>query len=135
MESDFTHRMTEFVNANLHNEHFGPEELAVQMGMSHSALHRKVKKVCNKTISRFIREKHLKKAELMNNLLIKIENDAPRIAKELQISDKLKDVIVKQIGSESSPEIQENIEESEKERKGFFAKIFSGKKKEEKDNN
>jgi len=55
--------MTEIVDANLHNEHFGPEELAAQLGMSHSALHRKVKKVCNKTISRFIREKRLEKAK------------------------------------------------------------------------
>ncbi|WP_372949545.1 helix-turn-helix domain-containing protein [Mariniphaga sp.] len=68
MENDFIHRMTETVDANLHNEHFGPEELAAQMGMSHSALHRKVKNVCNKTISRFIRERRLEKSkELLQN--------------------------------------------------------------------
>lgn len=63
MENDFIHRMTETVDANLHNEHFGPEELAAKMGMSHSALHRKVKNICNKTISRFIRESRLEKAK------------------------------------------------------------------------
>jgi len=63
VENDFIHRMTETVDANLHNEHFGPEELAAKMGMSHSALHRKVKNICNKTISRFIRESRLGKAK------------------------------------------------------------------------
>lgn len=77
-------------------------------------------------------EKHLKKAELMNKLILKIEQDAPRIAKELKISENLKDVEVKEIESEASPEVKENVEESEKERKGFFAKLFSGKKEEAK---
>jgi len=75
-------------------------------------------------------EKHLKKAETMNKLLIKIEQDAPKIAKELQIYEKLKDVQVKKIEAKASPEIEENVEESEKERKGFFAKLFGGKSKE-----
>lgn len=78
-------------------------------------------------------DKHLKKAELMNKLLNKIEQDAPKIAKELKISENLKDVEVKEIESESSKEMTENVEESEKERKGFFAKLFGGGgKKEEK---
>ena len=76
-------------------------------------------------------DKHLKKAELMNNLLIKIEKDAPRIAKELQISEKLSEVEVQKIQTEASPEVEDNVEESETERKGFFAKLFSSKKKEE----
>jgi AraC-like DNA-binding protein/TolB-like protein len=68
VENDFTHRLTEIVNANLQNEHFGTEELAAQMGMSHFSLHRKVKKDCNKTISRFIRERRLEKSkELLQN--------------------------------------------------------------------
>jgi len=76
-------------------------------------------------------EKHLKKAEFMNKIILKIEQDAPRIAKELKLSENLKDVDVKKIESEASQELQENVEESEKERKGFFAKIFGGKKEEE----
>ncbi len=65
MGSDFTHRMTEFVNANLHNEHFGPEELAAQMGISYSSLHRRVKEDLQKTISQFIRERRLEKAKYL----------------------------------------------------------------------
>lgn len=63
MQNDFTLRLTEIIDANLHNENFGPEELAVQMGMSHSMLHRKIKDKHNKTISQFIREKRLEKAK------------------------------------------------------------------------
>ena len=76
-------------------------------------------------------EKHLNKAETMNKLLIKIEENAPKIAKELQIYEKLKDVQVKKIESKASPEMEENVEESEKERKGFFARLFKGKSKED----
>ena len=57
-------------------------------------------------------EKHLKKAETMNKLLIKIEENAPKIAKELQIYEKLKDVQVKKIEAKASPELEENIEEA-----------------------
>jgi AraC-like DNA-binding protein/TolB-like protein len=68
VESDFTHRLTEIVSANLHNEHFGPEELAAKMGMSHSALHRKIKAKYNQTISQFIRERRLERAkEILQN--------------------------------------------------------------------
>jgi hypothetical protein len=75
-------------------------------------------------------EKKLKKADLANKLLNKIEQDAPRIAKELQITEKLKDVQVKKIETQASPESKENTKEVEKEKKGFFAKLFGGKKKE-----
>ncbi len=68
MNKEFLHRLTELVKANLANEHFGPEELAGEMGMSHSNLHRKLKSNTNQTISQFIREIRLKKAkELLLN--------------------------------------------------------------------
>ncbi len=68
MNKEFLHRLTELVEANLANEHFGPEELAGEMGMSHSNLHRKLKSITNQTISQFIREIRLKKAkELLLN--------------------------------------------------------------------
>jgi AraC-like DNA-binding protein len=63
VDNDFNHRLTEIVDANLHNEHFGPEELVAQMGMSYSTLHRKIKEKYNKTISLFIREVRLEKAK------------------------------------------------------------------------
>lgn len=77
-------------------------------------------------------EKRLKRAELMNSLIEKIEKDAPRIAKELQISEKLKEVEIKKIESQPSQEIKENVQNVESEKKGFFAKLF-GKKEEKKD--
>lgn len=80
MENDFIHKMTETVDANLHNEHFGPEELAWKMGMSHSALHRKVKNVCNKIISRFIRERRLEKSkELLQNENLSVSEIAYKV--------------------------------------------------------
>jgi AraC-like DNA-binding protein/TolB-like protein/Tfp pilus assembly protein PilF len=63
VESDFVDRLTEIINANLLNEHFGPEQLADKMGMSYSSLHRKMKETFQKNISQFIREKRLEKAK------------------------------------------------------------------------
>ncbi len=77
-------------------------------------------------------DKRLKKAELMNNLIDKIEKDAPKIAKELQLSEKLKEVEVRKIESQSSPEIKQSVAKVEEEKSGFFKNLFSGKKKEEK---
>jgi len=68
MNREFIHRLTEIVEANLANETFGTEDLAREMGMSHSNLNRKLKSVSNQTISQFIREVRLKKAkELLLN--------------------------------------------------------------------
>jgi TolB-like protein/AraC-like DNA-binding protein/lipopolysaccharide biosynthesis regulator YciM len=68
MNKEFLKKLTEIVEANLANEHFGPEELAGEMGMSHSNLHRKLKSISNQTLSQFIREIRLKKAkELLLN--------------------------------------------------------------------
>ncbi|MEM2138589.1 MAG: hypothetical protein QXM96_00330 [Candidatus Woesearchaeota archaeon] len=75
-------------------------------------------------------DKRLKKAELFNQLIEKIEKDAPRIAKELQLSEKLKDVEIKKIESQPSQDIKENVEKVNEEKKGFFARLFA--KKEEK---
>jgi AraC-like DNA-binding protein/TolB-like protein len=61
-------KLLELIEGNLTDENFGPEQLAAKMGMSHSALHRKVKEQYNKTISQFIREIRLEKAkELLQN--------------------------------------------------------------------
>ena len=63
MNKEFIPGLTKLVEANLANELFGIEELAREMGMSHSNLHRKLKSSTNQTISQFIREIRLKKAK------------------------------------------------------------------------
>ncbi|MGE0020162.1 MAG: helix-turn-helix domain-containing protein [Draconibacterium sp.] len=61
-------KLTIFVEANLANEGFGPEELAKAAGMSHSNLNRKLNTITNQNASQFIREIRLKKAkELLQN--------------------------------------------------------------------
>ncbi len=68
MYKEFIQKLTEIVEANLANEKFDIEDLAKEMGMSHSNLHRKLKTALNQNISQFIREARLKKAkELLLN--------------------------------------------------------------------
>ncbi len=55
-------RLTEIIEANLSDEHFGVSELAREMSMSRSNLHRKVKAITNITASQFIRGVRLKRA-------------------------------------------------------------------------
>lgn len=76
-------------------------------------------------------ETHLRRAETMNDLILKIEKNASKISQELQIAEKMKDVEVKKIESVESENVAENVKESKKEQ-GFFAKLFGGTKKEEK---
>jgi len=54
--------ITQTVLSNLNNEQFGVEELAQQVGMSRSNLHRKLKLLQGKTTSQFIREVRLQEA-------------------------------------------------------------------------
>lgn len=58
----FLKKLEEIVIQNLGNEQFGVSDLADNIGISRSQLHRKVKKLCNKSISRFIRDIKLNKA-------------------------------------------------------------------------
>jgi chromosome segregation ATPase len=75
-------------------------------------------------------QKHIKRAETMNALIDKIEKNAGRISRELEITEKLQGVDVKKIESQPSAEIKESVKKSEEERKGLFAGLFA--KKEEK---
>jgi len=61
-EQNFMKRLLEVIDANLHDENFGVTELAAELGMSRSTLHRKVKSVVNKSVNEFIRETRLKRA-------------------------------------------------------------------------
>jgi AraC-like DNA-binding protein len=58
----FINRLTEIIEANLHNDQFGANELARELNMSRSTLHRKVKESTKLSISRFICQLRLKKA-------------------------------------------------------------------------
>lgn len=58
----FLKRVTQITETNLSNEHFGVSELAWEMGISRSSLHRKIKKLTNNSASRFICKIRLEKA-------------------------------------------------------------------------
>ena len=62
MEQQFMTNILEIVEKNLHDENFGVNELAVELGMSRATLHRKVKTIIKKSVSEFIRETRLKRA-------------------------------------------------------------------------
>jgi len=61
-KDSFLAKLTEITEANLSNEQFGVSELASEMGMSRSNLHRKVKSFTNITVSQFISGIRLKRA-------------------------------------------------------------------------
>lgn len=58
----FLNRLTEVINFNITNDQFGVNELAREMGMSRSNLHRKVKSYTGKSVSAFICDIKLDKA-------------------------------------------------------------------------
>ena len=60
-EEQFLQKITGIIEANLHNEQFGVNELAREMGMSRITLHRKFKSVSDFTVSNFISQVRLKK--------------------------------------------------------------------------
>lgn len=61
VEQQFLKKLIDIVDANLHNEQFGVNQLAAELGMSRITLHRKVKSVVKKSVSEFIRETRLKR--------------------------------------------------------------------------
>jgi len=61
-ENQFIKRATEIIEANLHNEQFGVSELAREMGMSRTTLHRKIILTTKTSVSQFICQVRLKKA-------------------------------------------------------------------------
>ena len=58
----FLKRVTDIIETNLTNEQFGVSELAREVGMSRSNLHRKVKSASKTSVSQFIRKERLKRA-------------------------------------------------------------------------
>jgi TolB-like protein/AraC-like DNA-binding protein len=64
-ENDFIRRLTEIVEAHLDNEQFGVEELTKISGISHSTLHRRLKKLGKHSVNQFIRSVRMQKAMLL----------------------------------------------------------------------
>ena len=62
IEDQFLKKLTELTEANLTNEQFGVSELAREMNMSRSNLHRKVISITKTSVSQFIRQHRLKRA-------------------------------------------------------------------------
>jgi len=61
-EQKYIERLTAIVEENFTNNRFGVAELAREMGMSHSTLHRKLRAIAKQSVSQFIRETRLKRA-------------------------------------------------------------------------
>ncbi len=62
LDKSFSQRLNEIIEANLSNERFGVSELAYEMNMSRSNLHRKVRSAYGTSISLYIRQLRLNKA-------------------------------------------------------------------------
>jgi non-specific serine/threonine protein kinase len=58
----FTRQLVEIIDANIQNEQFGVSELAYEMHMSRSNLHRRIKNVTGESVSRYLRKVRLIKA-------------------------------------------------------------------------
>ncbi|MBT8180339.1 MAG: helix-turn-helix domain-containing protein [Eudoraea sp.] len=65
MDEAFIKKLTDLLEVNLGNEHFGVQELADNVGLSRSQLHRKLKAIKGRSASRFIRHYRLRKAKEM----------------------------------------------------------------------
>ncbi len=70
MDQDFIQKLTDTVFENLNNEQFGAEELATQIGLSRSQIHRRLHQINGQSITQFIREIRLQEAHrlLENNV-------------------------------------------------------------------
>jgi AraC-like DNA-binding protein len=62
MDETLVKQLVELVEANLDNEHLSVEDLAQELAISRSHLHRKLQKLRGKSISQFVREIRLKHA-------------------------------------------------------------------------
>lgn len=62
MDNTFINKLTDILEVNLENEQFGVNELAGEVGLSRSQLHRKLHAINGKSTTQFIREYRLGKA-------------------------------------------------------------------------
>ena len=61
-DQPFLRKLTDIVIANLSNENFGVNDLALESGFNSRVLNRKLRKITGKSVSRFIRDTRLQKA-------------------------------------------------------------------------
>jgi TolB-like protein/AraC-like DNA-binding protein len=66
MDSEFIHKLTVLVLANIGDEHFGAEALTLAAKMSRSHIQRRLKEIKNQSVSQFIRE--IRMTEAMKQL-------------------------------------------------------------------
>ena len=64
-DQTFIQKLIDIIDINLENEKFGVSELAAEVGLSRSSLHRRLQNIKGKSSSRFIREYRLEKAMQM----------------------------------------------------------------------
>lgn len=62
MDRALIKKLKKIIKVNLENESFGVLELATEIGLSRSQLHRRLKEITGKSSSQFIREFRLEKA-------------------------------------------------------------------------
>jgi len=62
MDKAFIKKLTNIIKVSLENENFGVSELATEIGLSRSQLHRRLNDITGKSSSQFIREYRLEKA-------------------------------------------------------------------------
>ena len=80
MNQAFLDRLRGVINTNISNPDFGVKELAIEIGMSHTNLLRKVRSSTGKSINQLIREVRLKKAmELIHDEDIQVSELAFRV--------------------------------------------------------
>jgi len=82
-ENEFLLKLKSIVEENLSNESFGVSELADAIGMSRSNLLRKVKKLCNLSVSQFIRKIRLENAK---EILITGDSNVSEVAYQVGFS-------------------------------------------------
>jgi AraC-like DNA-binding protein len=76
-ENEFLNRLTAITEANLTNVKFGVSDLAREMGMSRSNLHRKLKSASGLSISQFMRKVRLERAmEMLEHTSLTISDIA-----------------------------------------------------------
>ncbi len=67
-QQEFLNKLSDILEANLEREQFGVSELARELGMSRSSLHRKIREIFNISVSQYIRQKRLEKGhDLLQN--------------------------------------------------------------------
>jgi TolB-like protein/AraC-like DNA-binding protein/Tfp pilus assembly protein PilF len=62
MEQVFLNKLNEIIESNLHNEQFGVAEISREMDLSRSGIHRRLKSITKKSLTRYVREYRLQKA-------------------------------------------------------------------------